>query len=251
MRSHSAIVIAMVLFFGLVCDHVTCAAADSNSDPNSARVYANQTLEGLKGLMAKGTQSLKKIVSGKEESNVDESMRQLQETVLAASERARRLSEWDLSKVEKDAEAAFDTTIGAIEDYLQLVADDGIVHQAANRIRTAALEQSRIFREKASAKSSKRYSDLADAMDVQARKVSEIWDSIKSEREIATNGLKELKSSRELYIDVKKAQGIEAAVKELERVKNDLVKLSEAMSKVQQAVIGEAAKVAKPTTPAK
>jgi hypothetical protein len=85
-------------------------------------------------------------------------------------------------------------------------------------------------------------------MDIQAKKVTEIWDSIKSEREIVAKGLGELKSSRELYIDVKKAQGIEAAVKELEGVREDLIKLSASMSKVQQAVIGEAAKVAEPTT---
>jgi hypothetical protein len=170
-------------------------------------------------------------------------MQQLQDVVLAASERARRLSEWDLSKVEKEAEQTFDTTIGAIEEYLALVADDGPVHKASNRIRTAALDQARIFREKASAKSSQRYTELAETMDAQARKVTEIWDSIKAEREIAVNGLKGLKSSRELYIDVKKAQGIQAAVKELEGVKNDLAKLSASMAKVQQAVIGEAAKV--------
>jgi hypothetical protein len=213
------------------------------AEQTAVKTYANQTLDGLKGLVQEGKKAMEKIVSGGEVSEVDRNMQQLQDVVLAASERARRLSEWDLSKVEKEAEQTFDTTIGAIEEYLALVADDGPVHKASNRIRTAALDQSRIFREKASAKSSQRYTELAEEMDAQARKVTEIWDSIKSEREIAVNGLKGLKSSRELYIDVKKAQGIQAAVKELEGVKNDLAKLSASMAKVQQAVIGEAAKV--------
>lgn len=213
------------------------------ADQSATKTYANQTLDGLKGLVQEGKKALEKIVTGGEVSEVDRSMQQLQDVVLAASERARRLSEWDLSKVEKEAEQTFDTTIGAIEEYLALVADDGPVHKASNRIRTAALDQARIFREKASAKSSQRYTELAVAMDVQAKKVTEIWESITAEREIAVSGLKELKSSRELYIDVKKAQGIQEAVKELEGVKNDLAKLSASMAKVQQAVVGEAAKV--------
>jgi hypothetical protein len=221
------------------------------AEQSATKTYANQTLDGLKGLVQEGKKALEKIVSGGEVSEVDRSMQQLQDVVLAASERARRLSEWDLTKVEKEAEETFDATIGAIEEYLALVADDGPVHKASNRIRTAALDQSRIFREKASAKSSQRYTELGAAMDTQARKVTEIWDSIKTEREIAISGLKELKSSRELYIDVKKAQGIQAAVKELEGVKNDLAKLSASMAKVQQAVIGEAAKVTGPTPAAK
>lgn len=221
------------------------------AEQSVTKTYANQTLDGLKGLVQEGKKALEKIVSGDELSEVDRSMQQLQDVVLAASERARRLSEWDLTKVEKEAEETFDATIGAIEEYLALVADDGPVHMASNRIRTAALDQSRIFREKAAAKSSQRYTELGVAMDTQARNVTEIWDSIKTEREIAISGLKELKSSRELYIDVKKAQGIQAAVKELEGVKNDLAKLSASMAKVQQAVIGEAAKVTGPTPAAK
>jgi len=223
---------------GLALSQTTLAAEQS-----ATKAYANQTLDGLKGLVQEGKNALEKIVSGGEVSAVDRSMQQLQDVVLAASERARRLSEWDLSKVEKEAEQTFDTTIGAIQEYLTLVADDGPVHKASSRIRSAALDQARIFREKASAKSSQRYTELAEAMDAQARKVTEIWDSIKAEREIAVNGLEGLKSSRSLYIDVKKAQGIQAAVKELEGVKNDLAKLSASMAKVQQTVIGEAAKV--------
>jgi hypothetical protein len=217
------------------------------AEQTAAKTYANQTLDGLKGLVQQGKKALEKIVSGGEVSEVDRSMQQLQDVVLAASERARRLSEWDLSKVEKEAEETFDTTIGALEEYLALVADDGPVHKASNRIRTAALDQARIFREKASAKSSQRYRELAVAMDSQARRVTELWDSIKAEREIAVSGLKELKSSRELYVDVKITHGIQAAIKELEGVKNDLAKLSASMAKVQQAVIGEAAKVTQPT----
>jgi len=230
---------------GLALSQTALAAEQS-----AAKTYANQTLDGLRGLAQEGKKALEKIVSSGDVSEVDRSMQQLQNVVLAASERARRLSEWDLSKVEQEAEQTFDTTIAAIEDYLTLVADDGPIHRASNRIRTAALDQARTFREKASTKSSQRYTELAEAMDAQARKVTEIWDSIKAEREIAVTGLKGLKSSRELYIDVKKAQGIQAAVKDLEGVKIDLAKLSTSMAKVQKVVIGEAAKVPRQTSAA-
>ena len=221
------------------------------AEQSATKTYANQTLDGLKGLVQEGRNALEKIVSGGEVSEVDRSMQQLQEVVLSASERARRLSEWDLSKVEKEAEETFDTTIGAIEEYLALVADDGPVHKAANRIRTAAIDEARVVREEAATESNPRFLQLAERCEVQAKSVAGIWDSIKSEREIAANGLKELRSSKKLYVRIKKVEGIEAAVKELEGVKSDLAKLSASMAKVQQAVITEAAKVATPTSTGK
>jgi hypothetical protein len=229
---------AITLLLSVVLSQTNLAAEQS-----AAKSYASQTIDGLKGLVQEGKKQLEKIVTGGEVSEVDRSMQQLQDVVLAASERARRLSEWDLSKVEKEAEQTFDTTIAAIEEYLVLVEDDGSVHKASNRIRTAALDQARIYREKASAKSSERYTGLANTMDSEAKKVTEIWTAIEAERKIAANGLKGLKESRELYIDVKKGEGVIKARKELEGVKNDLAKLSASMAKVQQAVMGEASKV--------
>ena len=233
-------IILAYAFVSIALNQTTLATEQS-----ATVTYANQTLDGLKGLAQEGRKSLERIIIGGEVSDVEHSIQILQEVVLASSERARRLSEWDLNEVENEAEHTFDITIDAIEEYLVIVADDGPVHKAANRIRAAALDQARIFREKASIKSSQRYTELAETMDAQAKKVTEIWNSIKAEREIAVNGLKGLKSSRELYVDVRKAQGIEAAVRELEAVKDDLATLSASMTNVQQAVIGEAAKVTK------
>jgi hypothetical protein len=215
---------------------------------------ADMSLEKLQNMVSNGRELLSKITSSPAESasvepeqageisRVDSELDALKQVVMAAAERARRLAEWDLSEIEKDAEQTFDTTINAIEEYLVLVSEDGLVHQAKNKIRTAALEQARIFREKAAAKaasqktSSKRYAELADNMKAQALKTDSIWNSIKAEREAAVNGLKALKESRELYIDVKKAQGIEAAVRELENVRNDLAKLSASMATVRDAI---------------
>jgi hypothetical protein len=52
--------------------------------------------------------------------------------------------------------------------------------------------------------------------------------------------VKQLNDYRELYGDAKGAKGIGEAVKELEAVKNDLIKLSQTMRKVQEAVLQEA-----------
>ena len=205
-------------------------------DRSNLRLFADQTVDGLKGMMQEGKKSLEKLIISGETSEIDQKMIKLRDVILIASERARRLSEWDLSKVEQEAEKTFDSTIEAIEDYLALVADDGSVHKAANKIRAAALDQARVFREKASAKSSPKYAELAKSMDNEANRVSEIWESIKSEREITVNGLKNLKEAKELYIDVKKAQGVSTAVKDLEEVKNDLARLSSSMENVQKAV---------------
>jgi hypothetical protein len=42
-----------------------------------------------------------------------------------------------------------------------------------------------------------------------------------------------------LYVDVKAAKGIQAAVKVLEKVRDDLSNLSRAMARVQKAVVGD------------
>lgn len=205
--------------------------------------FAEMSFEKLNDITKKGKETLDTIIKG-DESDLDRSMRELQEIVCAAAERARRLSNWDIKQIESEAEKAFDDTIAAIEAYLDFVKDDGAIHQASKRIRTAALEKERVFREKAEAKDSDRYKELAAAMHNQAEKASAAWDAIRKERKNAEEAVKELKEYRELYVDVKAAQGIGEAVKELEAVRDDLIKLSQAMRKVQEAVLREAKKTA-------
>jgi len=225
----------IVLVTALATGATAGAAADGQS---KLATIASKTMDALKEMVSKGKEKLDSITAGKQD-EVDKSMSDLQEVVLAASERARRLSEWDVNKVEKEAEQTFDVTIQAIQDYLDLVADDGPVHKAGMRIRTAALEKARTFREKANSKSSDRYLELAKEMDAQAVRVTQVWESISKERQTAVSSLKQLKEAKELYVDVKVAKGIQAAVKELEKVRDDLAKLSQAMAKLQKAVIGE------------
>jgi vacuolar-type H+-ATPase subunit H len=201
------------------------------------------SLERLNEITKKGKETLNKIIKGKV-SGLDHSIRELQEIVCAAAERARRLSNWDIKQIEAEAEKSFDDTIAAIEAYLDFVKDDGEVHEASKRIRAAAMEKERVFREKAEAKNSSRYKELANAMHTQAEKASAAWEAIRKERKNAEDGLKNLREYRELYIDVKSAQGIGEAVKELEAVRDDLIKLSQTMRKVQEAVLQEAKKTA-------
>lgn len=216
-------------------------AADDTKPPS----LAGKTLDALKDLVTKGKEKLAKIASG-DVSEVDRSMNDLQETVAAATERAKRLSEWNLADVQKDAEKSFDLTIAAIQDYLDLVADDGPLHKAQVRIATAAEEQSRVFREKSKTKASKRYDELAKSMEVHSAKARAIWELIRLDRAGLIEELARFKESKELYIDVKKAQGIAAAVKELERVRDDLKKVATAMVKVQRAVLNETVPVIAP-----
>jgi hypothetical protein len=240
-RCFMRVISLFFLIIGITCSRFVFA--------ESLVKVADMSLEQLQNVISSGRELLSKVTSEPagagqpgELSPIDRDMDALRQVVVAAAERARRLSEWDFDKVGKDAEQLFDTTINAIEEYLTLVAEDGPVHQAKNKIRTAAIEQQRIFREKAAAKSSsqressKRYAELAEEMKAQAAKADSIWESIKAERETAVNGLKALKESRELYIDISKAQGIAAAVRELENVRNDLAKLSASMATVRDAI---------------
>jgi hypothetical protein len=227
--------------FGLsICSTGTCAEANKATERPTVASLASKTVDALKEIVTRGKAKLGELVDGKVD-EVDKSLHDLQETVLAASERAKRLSEWDMGKIEKEAEQTFDLTILALTDYLDLVKDDGPVHKASNRIRTAALEKSRSFREKATSKESKRYAELAKDMDLQAGLVVEIWGAISKERELAVKELSNLKEAKELYVDVKSAQGIRAAVKELEKVRDDLGKIRNAMVRVQNVVAGEKA----------
>lgn len=224
---------------GATAEKVTAQAEKPKS---RLEQFAQMSMEQLADITKKGKETLDRVIKG-DESNLDRSMRELQEVVCAAMERARRLSEWDVESIKAEAEKAFDNTMAAIAAYLELVKDDGIVHQASKRIRSAALDNERLFREKADAKNgvfSERYRELGAAMHAQAERAAAAWEAIRKERKNAENALTELKEYRGLYVDVKKALGIGAAVKELEAVRDDLIELSEAMRKVQQAVLEEA-----------
>lgn len=217
---------------------MTLSVGMSNASAGMDRVKdtVEQTVAKLKTKVDQGRESLEEIARERKYLAVDDSMKELHEVVIAATERAKLLSDWDIEAIRRDAAETFDATIAAIEDYLSLVADDGPVHRASNRIRTAALDHARIFREKAGVKNTEKYTELAESMDAKAGEVSGVWEAIRKERAAAETGLKELKQARELYIDVKTAWGIEKAVEELKKVQADLKKLSASMVKVQQAV---------------
>lgn len=211
-------------------------SASGNEILNS---LSSMSMEKLKSVVGKGREKLADIVE-KDETPLDRSMRELQEAVCASAERAKRLSSWDIDVIGNNAEASFDETIDALESYLDFVEDDGIVHVAAKKIRQAALNKESVFNSKANAKDSDRYRELAAAMRIQANRADAAWTSIRDERKSVEESVKRLKDSRELYIDVKQAQGIGAAVRELEAVREDLNSLSEKLREVQEAIVSEA-----------
>jgi phosphotransferase system IIB component len=206
-------------------------------DQNQTKTILNKNLDQLKIFVQDGKAALQNISNSNSPSSVKDSITQLQEIILAASERAKRICEWDINVVKTNAEQVFDTTINAVEEYLALVTDNGPVHQAALRIRAAAADQARNFREIAIIKGDDRYNTLAKAMDAQSAQVTIIWESIATERLNATEGLKKLKASKDYFIAVNIALGIEAAVKELTSVKDDLMKLTSSMDNVQKSVM--------------
>jgi len=231
----------------------------TRGEPEKSRLreYSQMAMERLQSITKNGKEVLARVAKDPE-SDLDRNMRDLQDVVCAAAERARRLSTWDVNAVEAQAEKTFDETIAAITDYLNLVKDDGPVHQASKRIRTAALDKERIFREKAGSKPSpavkERYDALSKAMRVQAERVTAAWETIRTQRDAVQKTLAELREHRELYVDVKVALGIGEAVKDLEGVATDLGKLSAGMKRVQEAILGEASnaaiKLSQPQKPA-
>lgn len=208
----------------------------AGADMQKVKEIVEATVAKLKIKVEQGKKSLEQIARERKYLAVDDSMKELHGVVMAATERAKLLATWDIEAIKKDAEKTFDATIAAIEDYLSLVGDDGPVHRASNRIRTAAMDHARIFREKAGVKNREKYTQLAESMNKRAVEVSAVWETIRKERSAAEAGLKELKQAKELYVDVKTAWGIEKAVEELKKVQADLKKLSDSMVKVQKAV---------------
>lgn len=133
-------------------------ASDEASSSPTLREMARMSLEQVTAIAKSGRNRLARITGA--ETALDQNMRTLQEVVAAAAERARRLSQFDIEALEADAEARFDASIKAIREYLNLVADDGPVHESAKRVRAAALDRQTRFEVKAQSKHSQRYSQL-------------------------------------------------------------------------------------------
>jgi hypothetical protein len=224
LRSFAAVILFFFFIF-FIC------AQEQISD-----IGKNDT-ESLKELIQNGKNSLQKLLSSPSTDEITNSMKDLGVVIYAATERARRLCDWNLEDIEKEAEQTFDDTINAIEEYLDLIKDNGLVHKATIRIRTSALDLARVYREKASVKSNQKYMELASAMDSQAAQVTEIWETITKERAEVIKELNMLKDSKELYIDTKKALGVKKAVEDLKGIRDDLVLLKSSMEKVQTAIL--------------
>ena len=201
---------------------------------------AEMTEEQLQKIVEDGK---KKFVDKEEESTIDESMENLHKVVIAATVRAQKLSAWnvdEIKKAEEDAEKKFDETIAAINDYIELVKNNGPVHKAKNRIVDAAEGHAKKAREQAAGKTGEvkeRFLAGEKEMKLQINRAEKAWDAIGGQRKGTEQALSKLKDYKELYVWKKAAFSIKKANDELEAVANDLGKLSVAMIKVQEALL--------------
>lgn len=212
----------------------------------SAAVLSKESNERINSAFESCKTDLAEMLTAEStETPISRQMQALNSMVLLSTERANRLLTWDRATVMAEAEAEFDKSIAGIEEYLKLVEDDGLIHNFAKKLRAEATDQARIFREKAKAKSSTQYEAMAAQMTQQSESVDKIWTAIREERSGTEVQLAKLKESRELYVDIKIASGIEAAVQGLAQVGKDLAGMRAGMQRVQQAV-----ETAAPTTTA-
>ena len=173
------------------------------------------------------------------ERHVGRSMKKLSEVIQVATKRVRKLSQWGPKKIERDAEKSFDTT-KTIEEYLNLVVDNGPVHESMKKIQKGALDMASDFRAKAKTEENQvtreKYEKLADHMSIQAESVDRIWQLISEQRKGARGALGELTEMKEVYVLSKAALDLCAVIEELEAITGDLAQLSTAMTKVQQTI---------------
>ena len=204
--------------------------------------HSGGMVQAIEKELEDGKSKLTKLISApNNDFPLDASMETLKEVLAIATQRAITLSEWDIEKIKTDAENTYDTIIISIENYLELVKDDGVVNRATIKIQNVAFSSEHEYREQANSTSnereSKSYNELADLMNVNAKKVNEIWTAIRDERGVVKETLALLKGSKALYIARKKAAGVENAVKELEAIHGDLVKMADAMKNIHEAIL--------------
>lgn len=200
-----------------------------------------EMIQTIENEFKEGESKLTKLISApNNDFPFDASMATLRDVLTTATERAIALSEWDIEKIKTDAENNYDTMIKSIENYLELVKDDGVVNRATIKIRDVAFSSEREYRAKANSAPTDRgrqtYNELADSMNVNAKKVDEIWAAIRDEREGVKETLVLLKESKTLYVDRKKAAGVENAVKELEAIHSDITKMADVMKNIHEAI---------------
>lgn len=229
MKNYCVTIILMMMFLGI--QTVSFAQEDQPSE----------MIQTIEKEFEEGESKLAKLISvSSNDFPFDNSMATLKEVLATATQRAIALSEWDIEKIKTDAENNYDTMIKSVENYLELVKDDGVVNRATIKIRDVAFSSEREYRAKANSAPTERgkqtYNELADSMNVNAKKVDEIWTAIRDEREVVRETLILLKESKTLYVDRKKAAGIENAVKELEAIHGDLAKMAGVMKNIHEAI---------------
>jgi|APSaa5957512622_1039677.scaffolds.fasta_scaffold20968_2 hypothetical protein len=207
------------------------------SEPGPIQSFAIKSAEVLDTIVDAGKETVQNILSSNEPP-VDKSLTEIHNLILAATERASRFAAWSEEKIDQENEKKFDQAVGEIQTYLDLISDDGMVHQAYNRVRAAALDNAREFREKAAANARLRdiYTRTSEKMVVQADRIDAIWSAIVRVRSENADMLGQLSEDKVLYLDLMKAEAIVEAVNMLEVVKNDLLALRDSMYTLQTTI---------------
>ena len=223
----------------LACILVTCLVMGKSTFATQ-ELQLSEIIQTLEEEFQEGRTTLTNLISNKETNDPDKEIETLKGVLSKATQRVITLSEWDIEEIKEKAEENYKVMIKGIDNYLQLVGDDGIVNRAAIKIRNSAMSLEREFRTKENSaiteRSKQSYKELADKMGKYATSVDGLWSAIRQERATVEQTLILLRESEKLYVDRKRAAGVENAVKELEAVHNDLKKLSEAMKKVHEAI---------------
>jgi hypothetical protein len=193
-------------------------------------------IEAIDAGITKGVKAVRNFLNSKQ-TPIDYAMNDLDTLVYYSTQRCIWLSNWNIDTVGKDAEEKFDSTINGIEKYLDFVKDDGIVYQASMKIKVTATELARDFREKSVSNESdtvisNNYSRKVLRMEKAANDVDAIWKSITSERQPTYDVLQRLKKRKQLYVDTKKTESVEEAVRQLGAVAEDLRNIRISMQKV-------------------
>jgi len=206
----------------------------------SAR-YRSLSAERLEESFRKARSELKRMLSSKSEAlRLYQNRHELYDAIGLAAERVKRQARWEFDVVKETAPRYFDRTSAAIRQYLELTAEDGPAHQAAEWLIDVSREKAKLFREKAEQMQLQeyrdRYSRIADTLQDQAEHIQQVWHSVVAQREVVDRAALVLEESRQFYGDLKSTLGADYALRELKQVCGKLRGLADAMTKVQNGL---------------
>jgi hypothetical protein len=220
------------------------SAAGNTSGYEKIQALPTDKLETMQGVAINSLQNInaRNTLLG---ADLSKSIDSLREVVFISTERIKRITENANAEVRaEEAIKIFDDTIKLVGEYLDMVKDEGLLHKTTKKIRDSAFalqneNTKAAFGQDESTKLS--YDNLAKTAKGYADRANTAWEAIVQERSQTQASYELLISHRQLLLATLKVKSIGEAVKELELVKTDLMRINTSIKNVVAAIQKEAA----------